>query len=692
MAKPPSRLRAFLWLVMVFFVSVFIGGVAGAVAGYLKSAPALEDVIFNPELTTYIYDREGRPIARFFREHRIPVRLEDIPWTLRAAVIAVEDHRFYEHRGLDFIGIARALWVDLRGTGGLQGASTITQQLARNAFLTHDRTIARKLQEVLWAIQIERKYTKDEILETYLNEVYFGHGAYGVEAASRVYFGKSVRELDLAESALIAGLLRGPGYYSPRRDMEAALRRRAIVLNRMVEVGYITEEEARQAREQPIILGEDNQPRNVAPHFVSYVLRELLDLYGDEMVYGGGLHVYTTLDLDLQAKAEAALESSPFLNAVTTVSGDLRQPQAALISIDPRDGSILAMVGGRDRDHFNRAVQALRQPGSAFKPFVYVAAIEKGLTPATVRVDEPFRWEDPHTGSVWEPRNYSRTFLGPVTLRTALEQSINVIAVRLLHEDVSVRDVIRYARRLGITTLVEQGARNDLNLALSLGGLTRGVRLIEMAQAFGVFANQGIRVQTRAITRVLGPDGRVIDEFRPIEEAVLSEQTAYIMTDMLRGVIERGTGRRAQIGRPAAGKTGTSQDFTNAWFVGYTPEMVTAVWIGNDLQSEPMTYPGYGNIGSALPAEIWGRYMRAALEGRPVTNFAKPSGLVEGISIDTLTGLRVSDNCNIPLSQIRQEVFIAGTEPLETSPRCLVAGTDSTPRRASPQSTGTPRG
>jgi len=678
-ARPALRVSV---LVTVFIVSVLVGGTAGMVAGYLRSAPTLDQVVFDQEQTTYVYDVHGRVIARLYRENRIPVRLEQIPRHLRDAIVAIEDARFYQHFGVDLRAILRAVVADVRrlfgDDGFLQGGSTITQQLAKNAFLSHERTLSRKLQEALWAIQIERKYSKAEILETYLNEIYLGPGVYGVEAASQYYFGKSVSDLTLAESALLAGLAQNPGMHSPFRDPEAAMRRRNTVLTRMEELGMITPSESSAARQEPIVLADSRPPRNLAPYFVNYVIQQLLQLDGIDAnaVYAGGLHVHTTLDLDVQRAAEEAIrqafsDPNSLLARVTVIDANgLPQPQVSLIALDPRTGHIRAMVGGRGGDEFNRAVQARRQPGSAIKPFIYAAAVDAGLTPATIRVDEPFRWVNPNTGEVWEPQNFGRTFAGPVTLRRALEESINIIAIKLLHEDVPVRTVIDLATRMGISTLQTSGPRNDVNLAFALGGLTNGVRPIDMAQAYGVLANQGIRTEPMAITRVLGPDGTVLYEFQPRQEVVLSEVTSYIVTDMLRGVIERGTGRRANIGRPAAGKTGTTQDNQDAWFVGFTPELVAAVWIGHDTPT-PMESP-YGRVGSGEAAAIWGRFMQAALAGAPVQDFPKPAeGLVEDVLIDVGTGLLAHSTCLfIPRSDLRYETFAAGTEPKELSPRC----------------------
>lgn len=669
-------------ITIVFVVSILFGGAAGMLAGYLRSAPTLDQVIFDQELTSYVYDVHGRRIASLYRENRIPVTLDVMPRHLRDAIVAIEDTRFYDHHGFDVRALMRAVVADVRRMlgyeGFLQGGSTITQQLAKNAFLTHERTLTRKLQELLWAIQIERKYSKAEILETYLNEIYLGPGVYGVEAASRYYFNKSVQELTLAEAALVAGLAQNAGLHSPYRDPEAARRRRNTVLVRMEDLGMITPAESAAAREEPIVVTDSRPARNLAPTFVNYVIGQLLELDGIDAntVYAGGIHVHTTLDLDMQRAADEAVRqafsnsSGLLARATVTDANGLEQPQVALIALDPRNGHIKAMIGGRNNDHFNRAVQATRQPGSAIKPFIFTAAIDSGLSPATVKADEPFEYVDPFTGDVWTPRNFTGRFSGDMTLREALEQSINIIAVRLLDEDVSPREVIDYARRMGISTLVTEGRTHDVVLALALGGITNGMRPIEMAQAYGVLANQGVRSTPMAITRVVAADGTVLYEFAPEQEVVLSDVTSYIVTDMLRGVIERGTGRRANIGRPAAGKTGTTDRNVDAWFVGYTPDLVAAVWLGND-QNAPMVVGGTP-IGSGEAAAIWGDFMRNALADTPQLDFRKPSsGLVEDVLIDTQTGLLANATCLlIPRTEMRREIFAEGTVPTELSPRC----------------------
>lgn len=667
MFRRPWRIVLILFL---FIMALGFGAVVGVVAAFLRTAPTLDEVTFNPEMTTYIYDVHGREIARLHRgENRIPVPLSEIPQIVQDAFIAIEDHKFYEHHGIYFRGLFRSLLVNLREGSFAQGGGTITGLLARNAFLSHEKTITRKIKEWVWTIQIERKYSKEEILETFLNEIYFGHSAYGVEAAAQTYFGKSISEVTLPEAAFLAGVINGPGYFSPHYDPEAAVRRRNIVINRMAELGYITQEEAEKAKATPLEV-VDLQPRRrrEASYFVEYILQNyLIPKFGDQQVYAGGLRVYTTLDLDVQRAAESAVLS--LLPAGTPDAKGLHQPQAALVSIDPQTGHIVAMVGGRGEDQFNRATSAVRQPGSAIKPFIFAAALEqRDITPATIFVDEPI--EVPLvTGEVYKPSNFGNVFRGPLTVREALERSVNVIAVQvLLNLDGSMRTAIDFMKELGITTLVESGRINDMVPALALGGLTRGITPLEMAAAYATFANSGIYVEPIGVIRVEAYDGTVLDEPRPERRVVLSEQASYLINDMLRGVIEapHGTGRAAAgLGRPAAGKTGTSQGDTNAWFVGYTPDLVTSVWIGNDQQSQPLDF------GSRRAVEIWSEFMAQALADRPPRWFDAPDGLVQ-MRIDIKTGLRVPDGCvYVPPAETRIEQFIEGTEPMSVSPRCF---------------------
>jgi penicillin-binding protein 1A len=659
------RRRTVFIYVIVILGSTLLGAGVGVFSAYLRSAPSLDQVNIHQNFTTYIYDINGRLITDLYKENRIPVDITELPDYVKNAVVAIEDDQFYNHHGINFIAFGRAILVNLRDWNFSQGGGTITMQLARNVFLTQKKTIMRKLEEFLWAVQIERKYSKDEILEQYLNVFYLNHGAYGIEAGARTFFGKSAKDLTLSEAALIAGVIRWPTRYSPFVNPDVAIERRNFVLSRMQAVGYLTEAEASAAKAEPLVLAERQGRVVEARYFVDYVIGQLIERYGEEAVFSGGLRVYTTLDLGMQRAAEKALAEG--LPVGSSAEGSLTQPQGAVLAMVPQTGEIRVMVGGRGQDSFNRSVQALRSPGSAIKIFPYTAAIDNGITVADVYMDEPTEFKT-ITGEVWSPRNYYETFAGEVTVREALEDSLNVIAAQIVDE-LGPQTVIDYAKKMGITTFVEQGRVNDVGLApLALGGMTRGVSLLELATAYGVLANQGIKAEPFAIWKVTDANGNILEENSPKLEVVLSEQTSYVMTDLLRGVIERGTGKNANIGRPAAGKTGTHSDYQDAWFVGYTPELVSAVWFGEDTP-KAMVYRGV-RYGSWNAATIWGNFMREALKNTPVSDFPKPSGLVEGVLIDTKTGLLVPDDCNLPPEETRREIFIAGTEPTEISPRC----------------------
>ena len=579
------------------------------------SLPDLGALYRPPSQATRVYAANGELIASLYRENRAYVRLQDIPLVLRQAVIAIEDERFYQHRGVDLRGILRAAWRNLTRQSVVEGGSTITQQLARNLFLTPRRTLDRKLQEMLLAVEIERRLTKDEILERYLNQVYFGNGSYGVEMASRLFFNKGARELTLPEAALLAGVIQAPSRYSPFDNLPAAKRRQELVLDRMVELGYLSRDQAEQAKRARLQLAAG--PRNAglvgvrAPYFVSYLLPSLVERYGEDAVYSGGLQVYTTLDPRLQAIAQEVISRG----VEEARRAGLRVTQGALVAVEPRTGRILAMVGGVDfqRSQFNRAWQARRQPGSAFKPFIYTAALEHGVSPDRVLLDAPVEYRIAGWG-YWRPKNYDNTYWGPIPLRVALEHSRNVPAVRMLVE-LGPQAVIDTARRMGIRSPLQP------NLSLALG--TSEVTPLEMAAAFATLAAGGVYAEPVAMTRVLDAKGRVLEEVQPHRRLALRPEVAYLMTDLLRGVILRGTGRAADVGRPAAGKTGTTDDYRNAWFVGYTPELAVAVWVGNDDNS-----PTNRVVGGSVPARLWARFVKRALAGRPPAEFPVPEGIV----------------------------------------------------------------
>ncbi|HEC92156.1 MAG TPA: PBP1A family penicillin-binding protein, partial [Candidatus Atribacteria bacterium] len=507
--------------------------------------------------------------------------------------------------------------------------STITQQLAINTFLTREISLSRKLQDILLALQIERNFTKEEILEMYLNEIYFGHGAYGVQSAAQLYFGKNVQDLNLAECALLAGIPRGPSYYSPILNQENAIKRRNIILNRMFKLGYITKDDMEKAQQSPLKLNYNNKrDKFTAPYFSTYILSQLLEEFGANMVYKGGLKIYTTLDLRMQNIAEKALQESGY--------------EGAIIAIEPNSGHIKAMVGGKnfEESKFNRATQAYRQPGSAFKPFIYLAALENGFTPSNIIEDSPVTFENG-----WSPENYEKEFRGPVTLREAFELSINVVGVKLL-EQVGISKVINYAHKAGIKSKL----RPDLSLALG----TSEVTPLEIASAYATIANLGVRVEPVSIIRIEDYDGKIIKENVPQKKKMFKEEACYVLIDMMKGVITRGTGWNAQIGRPAAGKTGTTDNFIDAWFIGFTPDLVTAVYIGND-DRKPL---GNKMTGGVVAAPIWAKFMKEALKNKEKKEFMQPDKIVK-ISVCKQSGLLPTDSC----PEILSVAFIKGTEP-----------------------------
>ena len=621
--SPPGRRSAkngiskITIIVLVVFVVMITGAGLGFLTASIHTMPSLKDEI-RPSASSQIYDINGKLITTIHSEqNRLPVSINKIPINLQNAFVAAEDARFYQHIGIDPRGILRAVWSNISGGSVSEGGSTITQQLAKNALLSQERTLKRKIQEAMLALQIERQYTKNEILELYLNQIYFGQGAYGVQSAAMVYFGKNVEDLSLEECAMLAGIPKSPNYYSPLNNLKAAMERQGTVLDQMVKYEYITSSTAMKAHSTKLKLvshsAQSDNKTTTASYFIDYVTQHLIDKYGADAVYKDGLKIYTSLDLTMQEAAEKAMEQLP--NSRTDSNG-LKQPQGALVAIDPHTGQIRAMVGGRGTDQFNRAILAERQPGSAFKPFVYLAAIESGMNPSSMIEDSPISFGN------WSPMNYDNKFRGSVSLRTALENSLNVPTVKIANQT-GVDKPLYYAQQMGISTLVLQGFTNDRNLAMSLGGLTRGVTPLEIASAYGVFANQGIHVEPTAIIKVVDRNGKILEQYTPKEKAVVNERSAYILTDMMRGVITNGTGTAADIGRPAAGKTGTTSDYKDAWFVGFTPDLVTSVWIGYDTD-------GYlnGVTGGGTPATIWRNFMTKALSNIPSRDFIRPNGVV----------------------------------------------------------------
>lgn len=573
-----------------------------------------------------ILDRNGRQVANLYAQGRVWVSLPEIPVFLRRAVVATEDVRYYKHHGLDPRSLARALWTNLRAGRVEQGGSTITQQLAKITFLSSRRTIWRKLEDAAYALRIEREYSKEQILESYLNQIYLGHGAFGVEAAAQTYFGRHIGDLNHKEQAMLAGLIRGPEYYSPFHSRSASDTRTRTVLALMHKAGYLDKKKRNLWDREPINLLATPGRTYAGGYFVAEILADLGSKFGwtDEYIRRAGLEIRTTMDTSVQKAAEDTLRLLPVGYKAPDGSA---QPQGAIVVLDPKDGSVLALVGGRDylTSPFDRATRAIRQPGSAMKPFAYAAALEVGYSPDTIFVDEPTEfWIG---GRPWQPQNYDHKYRGPIPLSQALADSVNTVAVRLV-QVLGPRPVFDLARRMGLGNLVESGKRNDLGLApLALGGLTKGVSLLELTAAYAAFDNGGYRVTPYLYSSVVNHGGSVIASDGPRRQQVISSQTAYLMTLMMRGVVEHGTGVRAAIGRPSAGKTGTTTDYTNGWYVGYTPELAAGIWIGNDRGDKPMRTK-QGNLGSGMASALWGVLMSRVLKDHPIRDFIPPETVI----------------------------------------------------------------
>lgn len=606
-------------LMIGIILVVMLAGIGlGFLSANFNTKPGLTNDI-RPAASSQIFDVNGNLICNLhLEENRLPIKLDKMPKDLQHAFVAVEDARFYKHCGIDPIGIMRAMFRNITSGNVSEGGSTITQQLAKNAYLSQERTLKRKIQEVFLALQIERQYTKDEILEMYLNQIYFGQGAYGIQAAAKTYFNKNAEDLTLPECAMLAGIPKSPNYYSPFNNLKASKARQEVVLSQMAKYQYIDSATADRAKATEIVLADQSsgtKPRQLASYFVDYVTQILIEKYGADAVYKEGLKIYTTLDIDMQKAAEAAINQLP---TYRTDDNNVQQPQVAIVAIDPHTGHIRAMVGGRGNDHFNRATMAERQPGSAWKPFVYLAAIDSGMSPNTTIRDAKV------TIDGWSPKNYSGNYSGTVTLRYALEHSLNIPAVKLAQQ-VGTEKVLRYASNLGISSLVFDGSVNDNNLsAAALGGLTRGVTPLEMASAYGALATGGVLAKATPIIKVVNRDGKVLEEnLTSHSKEVVNPASAYIVTDMLKGVIQNGTGGNANIGRPVAGKTGTTDNNRDAWFVGYTPDLVASVWVGMDNDGNLAS-----NVtGGTLPASIWYDFMRVAVSNMPANDFTRPRGV-----------------------------------------------------------------
>jgi penicillin-binding protein 1A len=721
--------------------------IGGATLGYgLKGdLPDVESLDrYTPPLNTRVLAKDGAVIGSFGEQRRTLLAQKDIPKVFAQALVAVEDASFYEHSGLDFRGIARAAWHDITTMSFAQGASTITQQLSRNLFLKPEKTPRRKVQEMLLALEIERRYSKDEILRMYCNQVYMGHGRYGLEAASQYYFGKHAGELDLPEAALLAGVIQRPEGLSPFKNPEGAVRRRNHVLDRMVEEEVVTQAAADEAKQAPLDLSTRHDAVDIAPYFVEEVRRALQAKYGDEGIYQGGLEVRTGIDVAMQRIAGEAVEhglrqldkrqgwrgridkvpagQNPaawgsaswrdgvvergiydgvvlsttrgkarikagsvegFLDAdgvawtgrndpaalvragdivrVRVVSAKIagqavfaleQEPrvEGALVAIEPSTGAVRALVGGFDfrRSEFDRAMQARRQAGSSFKPFVYAAALQRGMTLSDRILDAPTVFVEPGTLSVYQPENYGDRYYGLVTVREALEKSANISAVKVL-DRAGFRPVIELARQLGVTT--------DLKPFPSMALGAFEVSLLEMTSAYGAFANQGVHVAPHLVEEVRNREGASLERARPEVQEALDPQIAAIMNALLEGVITDGTGAAAaSLGRPLAGKTGTTDDFTDAWFIGYTPDLVVGVWVGFDTKKSL----GSRETGAHAALPIWQEFMQEALRDTPPLPFPDAADVTR-VTVDRATGLRA--NSSAGCTDLIEESFADGTEP-----------------------------
>jgi penicillin-binding protein 1A len=603
--KPPKRRAKRLgqrWWHWLAFVAVWAFVVfIGVLAFFWMTLPPIDDLTATtrrPSVT--LLGNDGKVIATFGDLFGQPVKLKDLPPAMPEAVIATEDHRFYHHFGVDVIGLLRAVVANARAGHVVQGGSTLTQQLAKNLFLSPDRTMTRKIQEALLAVWLERRFTKDEILEIYLNRVYFGAGAYGVDAAAHRYFDKSAREVSLYEAATIAGLLKAPTRFSPAHDQQAAADRAQHVLDAMLNAGYISREQARAARDEERHLAVAQRVRPSNRYFADWIYEQIPEYAG---LGDRDLVITTTLDPKIQQAAEAAIATT------LDESGDkFDVSQGALIAMSP-DGAIRALVGGRNYQgsQFNRATQALRQPGSSFKPILYAAALDHGMS-----IDTRFN-DHRITIGKWQPRNYENEYRGDVSMADALAFSINTVAAQVI-ERTGVSRVIDMARRLGITTEMQRDA------TLALG--TNEVTLIELTAAYASFAGGGIGAWPYGIVEIKDSSGKpVYQRGGSGPGRVLSADVAGEMNQLLTGVIDRGTGRAAKLDRPAAGKTGTTQDFRDALFVGYTAQLVAGVWLGNDDNS-----PMKRVTGGTLPAKTWQKFMAAAIQGLPSKPLPGPTG------------------------------------------------------------------
>ncbi len=604
-------------------------------------------------LATIVYDSRGRVAARLFEQNRVEIPAQDMPKHLRNGTVAIEDERFYLHRGIDPIAIARALFVDIRAGKIVEGGSTLTQQLAKNLFLSPERVITRKIREAVLTLQLETRFTKEEILTMYLNQIYFGHGAYGVEAASQMYFGKPTKELDLSESALLAGILRVPESLSPYRHPDLAVKRRNLVLEKMASLGYISSQQAAEASKVPLKIATLRVPE--APYFVDYMMTEIRTRHPEvaKNILTAGYVINSTIDNDMQIAAEQAFKT--YIGKGTPDEQGLEQPQGALVAVDPQSGGIRALVGGRDfqKSQYNRAYQAHRQPGSAMKPFLYTAVIDSNIPVTRAQMCDQTAYPGASLGQLYIPKDFGNKpyHWRPLAIREAIQISDNVVAVKWANE-IGPKKIADYATAMGISSRLEPF------LSLALG--TSEVTPVEMATAFCPLANLGLRVEPFSITRITDRFGNIIEDNSPRIRRVLREPVAYLVTDLLKSVFlpgGTGSGLGGIVGRPVAGKTGTTEELRDAWFVGYTPDLVSAVYVGHDQPNVSLR-----GTGAAVAGPIWAHFMAGALKEVPARDFPVPVGITE-LQVCIETGLLPNSTCPTV-----REIFLTGTEPTEVDP------------------------
>lgn len=699
--KRKYKLNKFYRVLLIFCAVVFLSGTLATyrvVSAYLADVSDVNLRGLVLAETSSIYDRNGIAVTGLPGEiNRIIVPFDEIPQIIINATIAIEDDRFFEHRGFDLRGIMRAAYRQLTGRVALrgEGGSTITQQLVKLSFLTPERTLKRKAQELYLAIQLERIFTKEEILELYLNTIWFDFNAAGIEAAAQTFFGKTISEVTLGEAALLAGVPNLPARYSPFRNKEASQERRTLVLARMLELGMISAEEMKAAKVEPIVLADRPDRDNPFPHFIDHVIHVEMhrilselpqyknappsELY--DVIYKGGLRIYTTLDQRIQQAAEDTINNELLYPSTITAEGKPLQPQAAVIVAEPGTGHILAMVGGRaysSDNVLNRATRGRSQAGSVLKPLVaYAPAFNEGLAvPATVIDDAPTVWHS-EGGPSWYPNNFDRTFSGLVTARVALARSLNIPAVRLL-DQLGLNRGLEYLERMGITTIVFPApgrARHD-GLSIVLGGLTEGLSVYEATQAYAVLANEGVRTDLVTVLKVEDRHGRVLYEHRPRSTVVLNPEAAWLTTSVLEDAVRIGTVRGLQIGRTVAAKTGTGEYNQHAWLAAYTPDLVAVLWIGRDY------YQRKDEDGGLRAWIVTPRFMnpilRVAHEGLPARDFTHPDTISQPVAICSKSGLLPSAFC--PPEHIVYDFFLRDQIPLETcdihvqATICLVSG------------------